>query len=66
MIALRFELSELDPAVEAAVAELVGSDAVGRLWSKDFTLFGASPDDNANRIWRWRPSRSWPHRTTWS
>lgn len=64
MIALRFELAELDPAVEAAVNELVTADAVGRLWAKDHTVFGEDPADNANRMgWLDAPANSlqaWP------
>jgi len=64
VIALRFELAELDPAVEAAVDALVAADAVGRLWAKDHTVFGEDPADNANRMgWLDAPSSSldaWP------
>ncbi len=64
MIALRFELVELDSAVEAAVNELVAANAVGRLWAKDFTVFGQDPADNANRMgWLDAPASSlhvWP------
>ena len=43
-------LGTLGPAVDAAIADLVGRDAVARLWSGDHTLWQDDPTEVADRL----------------
>ena len=43
-------LGALAPAVEAALGELDGGRAVGRLWARDHTLWADAPDEIADRL----------------
>ena len=50
MLAVRYDLGDLEPAVDEACAALAEADAVGRLWSEDYTLFAEDPIECANRM----------------
>ncbi|MCY4623982.1 MAG: bifunctional transaldolase/phosoglucose isomerase [Chloroflexi bacterium] len=55
-------LGESQPAVDAAVADLVERDAVRRIWDADHTLWKPDPTEITNRLgWLTLPTAMRPH-----
>ncbi|MEZ5321539.1 MAG: hypothetical protein R2698_05615 [Microthrixaceae bacterium] len=50
MISARYQLGDLEGAVEATVSDLDSDGVARRLFDRDFTLFGAEPTEIANRM----------------
>lgn len=50
MLALRFELNDLDEPTSELVDQLLADGFVEKLWQRDFTAFGDDPAEIANRL----------------
>ncbi len=50
VIAVRFDLSDLALPVQQTTQALSEDDVVGRLWSRDHTVFSPDPDEVADRL----------------